>query len=77
MFSFQMFVRTSKFRHVFGCPAKKEFCYEGLKVTKSAHDTNFCAVNPKFVSIVVESAGGGVFLILPIEKVNSTSISLT
>ena len=63
-------VRSSKFRHVFGSPAKKDQCYECIKITKNAHDSNFCAVNPKFVAIVTESAGGGSFLVLPIEKVS-------
>ena len=65
-----MFVRSSKFRHVFGSGAKKELCYEGIKVTKNSHDANYCAVNPKFLAVVVESAGGGAFIVLPIEKVN-------
>lgn len=68
----QMFVRSSKFRHVFGSPARKEQCYEGIRVTKSAHDSNFCAVNPLFLAVVVESAGGGAFLVLPLEKVSQT-----
>jgi len=62
-------VRSSKFRHVFGVPAKKEHCYEGIKITKNAHDSSFCCVNPKFIAIVIESAGGGAFLVLPIIQV--------
>ncbi|CAG7835248.1 unnamed protein product [Allacma fusca] len=62
-------VRTSKFRHVFGQPARKEFCYDNIKITKNAHDCNFCACNPKFLAIVTEVAGGGSFLVLPLEKV--------
>ena len=73
IFEFQMFVPKSKFRHTFGCPAKKEQCYEGLKVTSSAHDGSFCAVNPVFLAVVVESAGGGVFVVLPLEKVRQIS----
>ncbi|XP_071443505.1 coronin-1A-like isoform X1 [Hetaerina americana] len=61
-------VRSSKFRHVFGSPAKKDKCYENIKITKNAHDSHFCAVNPKFVAIVTEVAGGGAFLVLPICK---------
>ena len=62
-------LRHSKFRHVFGCPFKKEVCYEQLRVTKSAHDNNFCAVNPLFLAVVVESSGGGAFIVLPLNKV--------
>ena len=66
-----MFVRASKFRHVYGCVAKKEQCYEGLRFTQSAHDGSFCAVNRQFVAIVIESSGGGAFIILPLDKVST------
>jgi len=72
-----MFVRPSKFRNVYGNVAKKENCYEGLRFTKSAHDGCFCAVNPQFLAVVVESAGGGAFVILPLEKVCIPYTSLT
>lgn len=62
-------VRQSKFRHVFGQALKKDQCYDNIRVTKSAWDSTYCAVNPKFVAIITEAAGGGAFLILPIEKV--------
>lgn len=61
-------VRSSKFRHLYGSPSKKESWYEGIKVTTNAHDSNFCEVNPKFLAIVIESTGGGVFLVLPINQ---------
>lgn len=61
-------VRTSKFRHVYGQPARKEQCYDNIKITRNAHDCGFCAVNPKFIAIVTEVAGGGSFLVLPLEK---------
>ncbi len=67
-------MRSSKFRHVFGNPAKKELCYECVKITKNAHDSNFCAVNPKFVAIVTECAGGGAFLVLPLERVSLSNM---
>jgi len=65
----QMFVRASKFRHVYGAVAKKELCYEGLHFTQSTHDGSFCAVNPQFLAVVIESAGGGAFVVLPLDKV--------
>ncbi|CAH8450851.1 unnamed protein product [Schistosoma haematobium] len=64
-----MFVRRSKFKHVFGKPCKKECCYEDIRITKSSWDARFCAVNPKYLAIITEAAGGGSFLVLPIEKV--------
>lgn len=63
-------VRSSKYRHVYGCPTKKEQCYECVKISKNAHDTNCCAVNPKYIAIITESAGGGAFVVLPLERVS-------
>ena len=40
-------VRHSKYRHVFGTAAKPEDQYTDIKVTTTAWDSNFCAVNPK------------------------------
>ncbi|XP_076342004.1 coronin-2B-like isoform X1 [Tachypleus tridentatus] len=68
-------VRSSKFRHVFGSPARKDSCYECIKITKNAHDSHFCAVNPKFVAIVTESAGGGSFLVIPIGKTGRIEVN--
>ena len=62
-------VRASKYRHVFGSAAKKENCYEGIKITKSAHESQFCAVNPKHLAVVTEAAGGGAFLAFPLQQV--------
>jgi len=64
-----MFVRASKFRNVYGNAFKKENCYEGLHFTQSTHDGCFCAVNPQFLAVVIESAGGGAFVVLPLHKV--------
>jgi len=55
---------------VYGRPAKREGCYENIKITKNAHDSHFCAANPKFVAVVTEVAGGGTFLVLPIHSVS-------
>jgi len=66
-----MFVRCSKFRHVYGSAAKKEQSYEGIRFTQSAHDGSFCAVNPQFLAIVIQSAGGGAFVILPLDRVSA------
>jgi len=61
-------IRSSKFRHVYGLPAKKEKCYENLRITRNAHDGNYCAVNPKFLAVVVEVGGGGSFVVLPLSR---------
>ncbi|KAM6239396.1 coronin-6 isoform 2-T2 [Spheniscus humboldti] len=61
-------VRQSKFRHVFGQPVKADQMYEDIRVSKVTWDSSFCAVNPKFVAIIVESGGGGAFIVLPLAK---------
>ncbi|XP_066266988.1 coronin-like protein cor-1 isoform X1 [Branchiostoma lanceolatum] len=61
-------LRTSKFRHVFGTAMRKDSHYEGIRVTRNSWDSTFCAVNPKFLAIVTEAAGGGCFIVLPVEK---------
>lgn len=67
-------VRSSKFRHVYGQPLKREQCYDNIRVSKSSWDSTFCAVNPKFLAIIVESAGGGAFIVLPHNKVSTLPI---
>lgn len=62
-------VRSSKFRHVYGTALKREHCYDNIRVSQSSWDSTFCAVNPKFLAVIVESAGGGAFIVLPLNKV--------
>ncbi|RHZ52440.1 hypothetical protein Glove_461g72 [Diversispora epigaea] len=59
------FVRASKFRHVFGTGAKHENCFDNVKVSSSAWDTNLVKVNPAFVSINWNPGGGGAFAVIP------------
>ncbi|KAJ8401651.1 hypothetical protein AAFF_G00376220 [Aldrovandia affinis] len=61
-------VRQSKFRHVFGQAAKAEQCYDDIRVSKVTWDSSFCAVNPKFLAVIVESSGGGAFLVMPVSQ---------
>ncbi|NXU59609.1 CORO6 protein, partial [Turnix velox] len=63
-------VRQSKFRHVFGQAVKADQMYEDIRVSKVTWDSSFCAVNPKFLAIIVESGGGGAFMVLPLSKVS-------
>ncbi|KAH0620119.1 hypothetical protein JD844_014735, partial [Phrynosoma platyrhinos] len=60
--------RSSKFRNVYGKVANREHCFDGIPITKNVHDNHFCAVNTKFLAIVTESAGGGSFLVIPLEQ---------
>ena len=61
-------IRSSKFRHVYGSPAKRHKCYENVKITKSTLDSNLCAANPKFLAVVIEVGGGGSFIVLPLNE---------
>ena len=61
-------IRSSKFRHVYGLPAKKDKCYENVRISRNAHDGNYCAVNPSFLAVVVEVGGGGSFVVLPLDR---------
>uniref|UniRef100_A0A8D1BZ38 Coronin n=1 Tax=Sus scrofa TaxID=9823 RepID=A0A8D1BZ38_PIG len=65
---FRKVVRQSKFRHVFGQPVKNDQCYEDIRVSRVTWDSTFCAVNPKFLAVIVEASGGGAFLVLPLSK---------
>ncbi|XP_072769329.1 coronin-2B-like [Nerophis lumbriciformis] len=56
----------SKFRHVFGKTSSKERGYDGVPITRGVHDNHYCSVNPCFIAMVTECAGGGSFLVLPI-----------
>ncbi|XP_041757085.1 uncharacterized protein LOC121584908 isoform X1 [Coregonus clupeaformis] len=65
---FRRVVRASKFRHVFGQAVKNDQCYDDIRVSRVTWDSSFCAVNPKFVAIIIEASGGGAFLVLPLHK---------
>ncbi|XP_039623427.1 coronin-1B-like isoform X2 [Polypterus senegalus] len=66
--SFRRVVRQSKFRHVFGQAVKADQCYDDIRVSRVTWDSSFCAVNPKFVAVIVEASGGGAFMVLPLSK---------
>ena len=68
-------VRQSKFRHVYGKPKKREECYDDVKVTANSHDSVFCSINPKFLAVVTESGGGGMFIVVPMAKVRRRDIA--
>jgi len=63
------FVRASKYRHVFGQATKKELCYENLKITKNAWDSNIIDSNGKYLSVNWDSSGGGAFAVIPLSEV--------
>lgn len=61
-------VRSSKYRHVFGTPAKKEQTYDGIKPSRSAWDSNKVSASSKFVGVVWDASGGGAFAVLDINN---------
>ncbi|XP_063397039.1 coronin-1B-like isoform X1 [Mytilus trossulus] len=61
-------IRQSKYRHVFGKPLKRDQCYDNIRVSKISWDSTLCSVNPKYIAIITEAAGGGAFLVLPLSK---------
>jgi len=61
-------VRSSKFRHVFGQPAKKENSYDGLKPSRSAWDSNKVTASSKFIAVIWDAAGGGAFAVLDVNN---------
>lgn len=56
------FVRSSKFRHVFGEPHKADYCFTDLKVDGTS-DTN-CAVSNRFAAVI----RGMKVIILPLDQ---------
>lgn len=58
-------VRSSKYRHVFGQPFRKEDCYDELKITRSAWDSNYVTASPLYLGVIWEAAGGGSFAVIP------------
>lgn len=70
------FIRSSKYRHVFGKPNPKDQCFDNLKVTRSAWDTNLVAANPLFISVNLEAGGGGAFAVIPHTKTGKLPESL-
>jgi coronin-1B/1C/6 len=61
-------VRSSKFRHVFGTPAKKELTYDGVKPSRSAWDSNKVSCSTKFIGLIWEASGGGAFAVLDVNN---------
>ncbi|CAZ85400.1 unnamed protein product [Tuber melanosporum] len=60
------FVRSSKYRHIYGRPTRKEQCYDNLHISKNAWDSNIIKANPQYLSVNWESGGGGAFAVIPL-----------
>ncbi|KAK4561624.1 Coronin-like protein crn1 [Recurvomyces mirabilis] len=62
------FVRASKYRHVFGRSTRREQCYDNLRISKNAWDTNLIKANAKYLAVNWDASGGGAFAVLPLEE---------
>ncbi|KAL8948165.1 MAG: hypothetical protein Q9222_005630 [Ikaeria aurantiellina] len=62
------FVRSSKYRHVFGRPTRKEQCYDNIRISKNAWDTNLVKANPQYLAVNWEASGGGAFAVIPLNE---------
>ncbi|PVV02158.1 hypothetical protein BB560_003398 [Smittium megazygosporum] len=60
------FVRPSKYRYVYGTAYKRNICYEGLRVSESAWDTNIITVSSKSFAVNWNASGGGAFAVIPL-----------
>ncbi|KAI9815186.1 MAG: Coronin-like protein crn1 [Phylliscum demangeonii] len=60
------FVRSSKYRHIFGRSSRKEQCYDNLRISKNAWDTNLVKANSVYLSVNWEASGGGAFAVIPL-----------
>ena len=54
---------------MFGQAAKKELCYENLKITKNAWDSNIINTNGKYLFVNWDASGGGAFAVIPLNEV--------
>ncbi|PVU89402.1 hypothetical protein BB561_005378 [Smittium simulii] len=60
------FVRASKYRHVFGTAFKRDECYDNLRISINAWDTNYITVNSKYMAVNWNAGGGGAFGVVPL-----------
>jgi len=62
------FVRHSKYRHVFANVPKRDDVWDGVKLTKSAWDSNWVTASSKWIAVAWQTAGGGAVGILDANK---------
>jgi len=53
------FVRSSKYRHVFGTAAPRDGCFDQIKGTRSAWDSNHLDASTEYWACIWEAQGGG------------------
>ena len=54
--------------HVFGRSTRKEQCYDNLRISKNAWDTNLVKANPNYLAVNWDASGGGAFAVIPLNE---------
>eukprot|EP01108_Squamamoeba_japonica_P001341 TRINITY_DN1556_c0_g1_i1.p1 TRINITY_DN1556_c0_g1~~TRINITY_DN1556_c0_g1_i1.p1 ORF type:complete len:459 (-),score=207.83 TRINITY_DN1556_c0_g1_i1:47-1423(-) len=62
------FVRSSKYRHVFGKEAKAEEQIDNVVVSRNAWDSNYISANSRFMAVCWQTAGGGSVGVIPMSQ---------
>ncbi len=70
------FVRTSKFRHVYGSARKREHCYDNLNISYDSNDSHLAKCNGKYLSVHWDLGGGGAFSVIPVDRVGRLPVDL-
>jgi WD40 repeat protein len=61
-------VRSSHYRHVFGKAYKREECYDNVRVSRNAWDSNYITANGSYFSVIWDAGGGGAFVVVPYDQ---------
>jgi hypothetical protein len=63
-----MLPRRSKYRHVYADPPRVEDSWVGIALTNESWDSNYCAVNPKWIAVPWRVGGGGAVGLLDVNR---------
>ncbi|OUC49667.1 putative WD domain, G-beta repeat protein [Trichinella nativa] len=61
-------VNHSKFLFMYGRTVPRNLAYQDVRIPTSNLGNSFCAVNPKFISFVLDVSGGGAFQVVPLKR---------
>lgn len=57
---------------MYGQQAKKELCYDNIKISTNAWDSNLIKANGKYISVNWNASGGGAFAVIPVTEVGKS-----
>ena len=46
----------------------QEQCFDNIKVSKNAWDSNILKANPEYIAVNYEAGGGGAFAVIPVDE---------